>query len=387
MMVDPAPSDILVVDDERDNLDILATLLTDRGYRVRPVVSGEAALNAARYRRPDVILLDLRMPEMDGYEVCRTLKSDPALSSVPVIVVSAASDADKQVRAFKDGAVDYIAKPYQIDEIDIRIQNQLKLQRMQSTLHDQNQQLLNALKRAEKLEARRDQLSHMLAHHLNMPLNGVLVGLRIAADECAGSASESTLSLIDQGLRQGDRMAESIRQLIAIRQLEDENMPLQQTQGDLRDAIVAAKAVAAVPHDRVEFKDPGPLPMKFDPEVIQPAIAHLISRAAQTSPPYAPIKVEANLDGELIRVSVRDRGIPIPATQRNQVWKMFWQIKSPPGQDDPTPDSGLGLAYCQLAIEAHGGRVGVDPIDGGNEFWFVLPTLESEGEANLAVAA
>ncbi|MEM7011771.1 MAG: hybrid sensor histidine kinase/response regulator [Verrucomicrobiota bacterium] len=380
-------ADILVVDDQRDNLQLLQEQLVTRGYHVRPVSSGRDALNAARRKRPDLILLDLIMPEMDGHAVIHALMSDPNLRSIPVIVVSCANDPGVQVKAIQAGAVDYVSRPFKIDEIDARIQNQLRLQQMQVKLNDQNQQLTAALEKAEKLENRRDQLTHMLAYHLNSPLSAVMFGLRMALNYCKDTeANDVTIEMIDEGILQAGRMSESIRQLLAIRELEEAELPVNPVSGDMIDVIREATMNAAVDPLRVEFDDTQSFPAKFDPEVIRPAIAHLISRAAHTSPKEAPIQIEANLDDQFVRVCVRDCGKPIPKSHQNKVWRMFWQIKGTADHFEPTPDSGLGLTYCQLAVEAHGGAVGLDTLKTGNEFWFVLPVNGADAET-LPIAA
>lgn len=382
----PRAADILVVDDQRDNLQLLQEQLLTRGYHVRPVNSGREALNAARRKRPDLILLDLIMPDMDGHAVNHALKADPNLRNIPVIVVSCADDPSVQIKAIQDGAVDYISRPFKIDEIDVRIQNQLRLQELQVRLAEQNQQLTTALERAEKLENRRDQLTHMLAYHLNSPLNGVMVSLRMALNYCEGKADEVTLEMIEEGVLQAGHMSESIRQLLAIRELEEDELPVNPVHADMSVVIREAITNGSVDPDRVEFPCVQTVPAKFDPEVVRPAIAHLINRAAQTSPNDAPIQIEATLDDQFVRVCVRDCGTPIPDSHRSKVWRMFWQIKGTADKNEPTPDSGLGLTYCQLAVEAHGGAVGLDPLKTGNEFWFVLPVNSAESEP-LPIAA
>ena len=135
---------ILVVDDTPANLQVLAGMLKDRGYKVRPVPGGKLALLAARRDPPDLILLDINMPEMNGYEVCEHLKSDESLKGIPVIFISALTDQLDKVKAFATGGVDYITKPFQMEELHARVETHLKLRRLQIELEASNARLAKA---------------------------------------------------------------------------------------------------------------------------------------------------------------------------------------------------------------------------------------------------
>ncbi len=135
------PPDILIVDDTLANLQLLSGMLKARGYKARAALTGKLALQAAESAPPDLILLDISMPEMDGYEVCERLKADPQLKEIPVLFVSAHYETMDKVRAFRVGGVDYITKPYQFDEIHARVETHLKLRRLQLELEHHNQHL------------------------------------------------------------------------------------------------------------------------------------------------------------------------------------------------------------------------------------------------------
>lgn len=126
--------DILVVDDTPDNLWLLLTLLKRKGYRVRPVPSGRLAIQAVQHKKPDLVLLDLDMPEMNGYEVCAYLKANDSLKGIPVLFISGLNDAADKVKAFAAGGADYVTKPFQFDEVDARIQTHLTLSRLQTSM-------------------------------------------------------------------------------------------------------------------------------------------------------------------------------------------------------------------------------------------------------------
>ncbi|HKI48451.1 MAG TPA: response regulator [Desulfobacteria bacterium] len=132
---------ILVVDDIKENLRILADALGGEGYKVRPALSGRIALEAARKEVPDLILLDILMPGMDGYEVCETLKADQALKDVPVIFISALNEVGDKMKGFSAGGVDYISKPFQTEEVLARVKTHLTLRNLQKDVEGKNTQL------------------------------------------------------------------------------------------------------------------------------------------------------------------------------------------------------------------------------------------------------
>lgn len=134
-------TNVLIVDDMTDNLALLSDLLLIMGYQVRPVMSGKMALQTARLATPDLVLLDINMPDMDGYEVCQAFKADTTLKEIPVIFISALDDASEKVRAFQVGGADYITKPFQFEEVLARVENQLTLSRQRQELQERYQQI------------------------------------------------------------------------------------------------------------------------------------------------------------------------------------------------------------------------------------------------------
>ena len=178
-------ADILAVDDTPANLQLLTSLLGKYGFTVRPAINGEIALQAARRLPPDLILLDARMPKMDGYEVCKQLKRDEKLKDIPVIFVSAHGEIDDKVKAFQAGGVDYITKPFQAEEVQSRIRTHLEIRRLQQEAKGKNKALERLIQlrdrqlgeTSQKLTLLEDAKSHFLAlisHELRTPLNGLL---------------------------------------------------------------------------------------------------------------------------------------------------------------------------------------------------------------------
>ncbi|MFZ2655512.1 MAG: response regulator [Victivallales bacterium] len=166
-------ANILIVDDTPANLLLLDKMFADRGYKTRSVLSGKLALQAARSEPPDLILLDINMPEMNGYEVCEQFKADAKLKDIPVIFISALSETIDKIKAFAVVGVDYVTKPFQLEEVDARVRTHLELRRLRLELERQNRRLQENYDHLGKLEDLQDKLTHMFVHDMRLPLIGV----------------------------------------------------------------------------------------------------------------------------------------------------------------------------------------------------------------------
>ena len=189
---------ILVVDDTPANVQLLVRMLGDRGYSVQAVLSGELALQAARESAPDLILLDINMPGMNGYEVCEQLRADEVLRDIPVIFLSALNETGDKVKAFSVGGVDYVTKPFQLDEVYARVETHLNLRRLQRQLNDHNEhlellvaqrtrELALAYERVQELSRLKNDFMGMISHEMRTPANGVLGLWDLLIDLCPPS--------------------------------------------------------------------------------------------------------------------------------------------------------------------------------------------------------
>lgn len=210
-------ADILIVDDQPDNLRLLSTILVEQGYRVRKAIDGEMALTAATTVLPDLILLDIMMPGMDGYQVCQRFKEMENTSEIPIIFMSALDNVWDKVKAFNAGGVDYVVKPYQLEEVVVRVETQLKLVRMQQQLKEQNillQKLNQELQRLNAIDslteiANRRRFDEYLAQEWNRlrreqaPLALILADIdyfKLYNDKYGHQAGDLCLSRVARGI-------------------------------------------------------------------------------------------------------------------------------------------------------------------------------------------
>jgi len=367
----PCPATVMVVDDNVTNLQLLEMLLRMRGYEVRSFTRGQAALEAAASAPPDVILLDIAMPEMDGYEVCRRLKADPRLAAIPIIFISALSATRDKIKGFACGGVDYVTKPFQIEEVHARVETHHKLRQLQIQLERQNGELQNNYDQLRKLEELRDNLTHMVVHDMRSPLAIVQMSLEMLKTTLTG-LSEPESKLLDGALRGSQVMNRMTTQLLDVSRLEAGQMPLNKTACDLAPIAQAAlEAIAPLLGDRHALLNARePLTALCDAVLLRRVLDNLLSNALKFTPPGKEITLSIAREGNAAQLAVMDTGPGIPEKYHQKIFEKFSQIED----EQQSKGTGLGLTFCKLAVEAHGGKIGIDSEVGrGSTFWFTLP--------------
>ncbi|HAJ61619.1 MAG TPA: hybrid sensor histidine kinase/response regulator, partial [Cyanobacteria bacterium UBA8543] len=230
--------DILVVDDTLNNLRLLSSILTERGYKVRNVLNGEMALTAVEAAAPDLILLDIKMPDMSGYEVCQHLKANVKTCEIPVIFISAVDDVLDKVRAFNVGGVDYITKPFQVEEVLARVEHQLTIRRLSQQLLAKNEQLQQEIQERKKAEeaaaaasqAKSEFLANM-SHELRTPLNAIIGFTQVMSRDSLHSVEQREyLGIIN---RSGEHLLELINDVLELSKIEAGMISLDESSFDL----------------------------------------------------------------------------------------------------------------------------------------------------------
>jgi signal transduction histidine kinase len=359
---------VIVVDDTPANLQLLTGMLKERGYKVRPVPSGKLALQAAKNDPPDLILLDIMMPEMDGYEVCERLKADDKLKEISVIFISALNETMDKVRAFGVGGVDYVTKPFQFEEVDARVRTHLELQRQRRKLKENYEQL-------RRLEELRDNLVHMIVHDLRSPLTGIsgFLDLTLALEK--ETLTEDGLDYLQTAKRSTTAVIDMVSAVLDVSKMEAGEMKLHLVECDL--VRIAADLVSGMQslkeaREMILNAPPAPVTVVADGDLLLRVIQNLLGNALKFTPSDGWIRLGIEPDEDRICVTVRDNGPGIPAEYLEKIFEKFGQVEARANRQKHS--TGLGLTFCKLAVEAHGGSIGVESEVGkGSKFWFVLP--------------
>lgn len=357
--------DILIVDDTPDNLRLLSAMLNRHQLSVRKALTGQWAITAAQAALPDLILLDIKMPEMSGYEVCQRLKADPATREVPVIFISALNDALDKVKAFAAGGADYITKPFQEAEVLARIAHQLQLRRLQRQLIEQNQELARSNRELE-------QFASVVSHDLQQPLQSVLGYAKLIGMVYPTIQQSPAQPYLENIVAASDRMQQMICDWLTYAQVGqaqpelapiDSNQLLQQVRLNLKAALTEANAELIYGNLPGVMGSAGQLAQLFQ---------NLIGNALKFTPPgtVPQITVTAEAESGGWRFGVQDNGIGIAPEHLGKIFEAFHRL-----HDAQTyAGSGIGLATCQKIVERHGGRIWVESRLGqGSTFYFTLP--------------
>ena len=355
---------ILVVDDNPANLRLLSNMLTEQGYKVRSVINGQMALTATRAAAPDLILLDINMPDMNGYEVCRTLKTDEATQDIPVIFISALDEIDDKIKAFAIGGVDYVTKPFQFEEVLARVETHLALRDLQRQLE---QQLAEVQARNEELDA----FAHTVAHDLKNPLTALIGYSTMLESRYQRMSSDKLAHGLSVVTKSGRRMHNIIEELLLMSRVrKTEEIELEEI--DLAAAVVEAQERLV---DMIEEYTPEIVVAESWPQVMgrQTWVAEVwtnyLSNAIKYGgrPPYVELGADAE-DGS-VRLWVRDNGEGLTPEEQARLFAPFERLHHVRAEGH-----GLGLSIVRRIVEKLGGEVGVESVPGeGSTFFFTLP--------------
>lgn len=369
-MSETIKGNILIVDDTPANLRLLSNMLTEQDYKVRAVVNGNMALTTSRAIPPDLILLDINMPGMNGYEVCEKLKADERTQDIPIIFISALDEVQDKVKAFTVGGVDYITKPFQFEEVLARVETHLSLRRLQEELEQE-------IAARDKLIAELDAYAHTVAHDLKNPLTA-LIGfsdlLEKRHKKMEPEHIESNLHLIAENGRRMTNIIEELLLLSSVRKLDEVVMKpfdmchvVAETRARLDDMITRSEATLIVPESWPTALGHGPW--------VEEMWANYISNAIKYggTPPQIELGATAEEDDHIC-FWVRDNGEGITPENQTRLFTPFERLSQVRAEGH-----GLGLSIVQRIAEKLGGRVSVQSeIGKGSLFCFTLPAARDE---------
>lgn len=377
----PHQVNILIVDDTPENLQVLSATLSERGYQVRGVIKGKMAIRAARSAQPDLILLDIRMPDMNGYEVCEHLKADTQTSDIPIIFISALDEVLDKVKAFNIGGVDYITKPFQVEEVLARVEHQLTIRRLQKQLLTQNEQLQQEIQERKKAEqaaeaasqAKSEFLANM-SHELRTPLNAILGFTQVMSRGPLLTVEQREyLGIIN---RSGEHLLELINDVLELSKIEAGMISLDETNFDLYQLLDNVEALFQIKAEQKKldliFSIDSDVPqyVKSDEKKLRGCLINLLGNAIKfTEQGNIKLRLSQESRDDSVRshhgksqfliFEVEDTGPGIAPEEMGNLFNAFVQTQTGRKTAEGT---GLGLSITRKFVQLMGGTISVSSV-------------------------
>jgi signal transduction histidine kinase len=348
---------VLVVDDHDDNLILLKMVLEARGLSCLTATDGLKGLTIAQAERPDLILLDLEMPIMDGFTMLEALKADSRTRGIPVIILTATYLQPNSVERGLDlGADEYLTKPINTEELLVRIRS-----------------VIRTRKAERELQQLRKDLASMLVHDLRSPLEGIGIALNVILTQNLPSTDSKQLVSMARDQIQG--LSTMVEELVEFHRVESgmavaaEPLRPQELVAEVvaESTLVAQDKGLALVSDMTEG-----VPMLMgDRRILKRVLGNLVSNALKFTHD-GQVVLRACLQDHMVRFEVVDTGPGIPADELDRIFDKYFHIRR--RKERPEHGFGLGLAFCKFAIEEHGGKIGVtSELGHGSTFWVMLP--------------
>lgn len=365
--VEENPFSVLLADIDPANRAVCAACLKGEGYQVTELDDGEEVLRALERGAYDVVLMGAFLNSVGGFETCRRIKAGESTRVVPVLLVTAMGERDARIEGMDAGADDFITKPIDPQEVSLRVRNAAR----GKELYDQVQKSFQDLKRLEEL---RDGLTHMLVHDLRGPLTSIKGYAQLLVSGFGEGLTPEQKNCGDKIVAQSNRLVEMVSAILDVSKLESDQMPLELATENLSALLKeVADQYEGLPDFLLRLEMDEELSAPCDGELIKRVVGNLLSNAFKYTPKEKEVLVRLSGGTDTALIEVVDHGPGVPPEQRDKIFEKFAQVE---GKTHKRPySSGLGLTFCHLVVEKHGGRIGVgDGYDGeGSRFWLTLP--------------
>jgi signal transduction histidine kinase len=363
---------VLIVDDMSTTRVMLSRYVRQLGHQDTTASNGREALELLTCQKFDLILLDVMMPEMDGYTVLETMKSDAEFRDIPVVMISGVDEIESVVRCIERGAEDYLPKPFNATLLRARISACLEKKRLWDELGEN-------YRRLQELERLRDSLTDMIVHDLRTPLASFITGLQTM--ESLGALSDLQRECLSLSLDGGQTLLSMINDLLDISRMEQGTVPIEYSMLTIESVVkTALRQVTQLADDKnitLDYEITTTFStLLADEEKLCRILVNLLGNSIKFTPDRGSVHVDVSESGSDVRFGVRDTGEGIPAEAFERIFEKFGQVESRlAGRKMST---GLGLTFCKMAVEAHGGHIWVESRPGqGSTFFFTLPLQQS----------
>ncbi len=369
---DEAKDKILIVDDNTENIKVLGNILRGRGLKVSIANSGQNALKSIDYKPPDLILLDISMPNMDGFEVCEKLKAQPKTKDIPIIFLTARTQTEDIIKGFELGAVDYITKPFSPVELISRVQTHLELKKSKDIIDKQNKEL-------KELIATKDKFFSIIGHDLKSPFT-VVLGY---SDLLLSTLEEMDLSEIKQNIKDiseaGKKAYKLLENILQWANIQTGKIKLNKKNIDLfslaYDVFNLVQPQASKKNITINFEIEENLYCLVDENMVNTIIRNLLSNAIKFTPRGGQVDLKSRIEENKIYISVSDTGIGMSQRQIDELYRI--DISHHTKGTEGEQGTGLGLILCKEFVEKHDGELFIESEkDKGTTFSFSLKKSE-----------
>lgn len=362
---------VLIVDDVAENVQILGNILRKQGYNVLASLDGEKALNIINERAIDLILLDISMPDMDGYEVIQRVKENPENKDIPVVFLTARTQTADLVKGFRLGAADYITKPFQAEELLARVRNHLLIKQQQEQIAGQNADL-------QELNAVKDRLFGIIAHDLRNPFNLVINYADLLLRNISKYDKEKQAQFLRSIYSSGKKAYNLLENLLTWSHAQIGSVNYDPVKVNMQlivhETITFLSDSAQQKNIQIENLVPDNFAVYADENMMHIVLRNLLSNAIKFTPKEGRIAVEAKMDDSAGRaqIAVVDSGMGIPAEKQEKLFNIDNKHSTPGTENEE--GTGLGLVLCKEFVEKNGGSIWVESQPGnGSKFNFTLP--------------
>ena len=364
---------ILIVDDVVSNVLLLKILLSNEKYQVCTANSGKMCIEQAKNEKPDLILLDVMMPDISGFDTAVILKKDPATREIPIIFLTALNNPSDLVHGFKVGANDFLTKPFNKEELVVRVMHQITLVAAKRLIQQQNEELRQTI-------GNRDKMYSVIAHDLRSPMASIRMVLNLVVSAVTPeSVGQELFDLLDNANRESEEVHDLLDNLLKWTKSQTGRLTVVMQDLDLNDIIPGVvdifTMIASTKHIKLNYRAAdAPLVVRADNDMLKTIVRNLMSNAIKFSPEESSIDIIMQPEGDYAKISVRDHGVGISPERLGNLFKKGETTYGTGGEEG----SGLGLQLCADFAHKIGGSVTVDSTLGEGSTFSVLVPLKKD---------
>ena len=364
---------ILIVDDVQSNVLLLKILLTNEKFQVCTANCGNMAIEQAKAEKPDLILLDVMMPDISGFDAAVILKKDPQTKEIPIIFRTALNNPSDLVHGFQVGANDFLTKPFNKEELVMRVMHQISLVAAKRIIEQQNAELRATI-------SNRDKMYSVIAHDLRSPMASIRMVLNlVVASMSPDIIGPELFELLDKANKESEEVHDLLDNLLKWTKSQTGRLNVVLQDLDMNDIIPGVvdifEMIAATKKIKLIYQGTDtPLMVRADNDMLKTVVRNFMSNAVKFSPEGSSIEITMKADGDYAKVSVRDHGVGIAADRLGSIFNKGETTYGTGGEEG----SGLGLQLCQDFAQKNGGDVMVESVEGEGSTFSVLVPLKKD---------